>query len=229
MTDKEKLDRLFDAALKDTSDFNTPLTRSYPALATNPAPQAITRSALMLELPEMPPVIEISVAPPVNAGLDGAASKELGAMLDDQHQRLQRKRRRGMFVSMAACLALTGGIYGWFIQEPGRVQALRETIKDIRSVGDIKGMVANYSKALDKIAVHSKQIDQSTESMGVSSDQANEKDPNLDAEMKIMMGGKGKTTGERNQQLQRAFGNKKQTESPAMSTQVATADTASSR
>jgi hypothetical protein len=44
--------------------------------------------------------------------------------------------------------------------------------------------------------------------LGVSSNQAGEKDPYLDAEMSAMMGGEGKTVGQRNRLLQDKFGNK---------------------
>ena len=50
--------------------------------------------------------------------------------------------------------------------------------------------------------------------MGCSANQENEKDPNYNVEMKAMMGGKGKPTGERYSALQKTSGKKfKQPES----------------
>jgi hypothetical protein len=42
--------------------------------------------------------------------------------------------------------------------------------------------------------------------MGVSADRSKETDPYFHAEMKGMMGGKGKTVGERNAGLEKSFG-----------------------
>ncbi len=143
-----------------------------------------------------------------NAGLSHAEAEELGNLLDGQRARLKRKRRRDALVALGVFFGFSGGAFGWFVQSPARVQAAREAFRDIRSVGDISGMVAQYKLALDKIAVRSKQIDQATMAMGVSADQSNSKDVYMDAEMKQFMGGegKGKTIGERNRLLQQNFG-----------------------
>ncbi len=143
-----------------------------------------------------------------NAGLSHTEAEELGQLLDGQRARLRRKRRRDALVALGVFFGLSGGGFGWFVQSPARVQAAREAFRDIRSVGDIAGMVAQYKLALDKIAVRSKQIDQATEAMGVSADQSKEKDVYMDGEMKQFMGGegKGKTIGERNRLLQQNFG-----------------------
>lgn len=144
----------------------------------------------------------------VNAGLSHAEAEELGKLLDGQRARLRRKRMRDALVTLGVFFSVSGGGFAWFISSPTRVQAAREAFRDIRSVGDISGMVAQYKLALDKIAVRSKQIDQATMAMGVSADQSNSKDVYMDAEMKQFMGGegKGKTIGERNRLLQQNFG-----------------------
>ena len=141
-----------------------------------------------------------------NAGMTEALSTELAALLDERHKRNVRKRRRDALVVLILLFCICGGSSAWFIQSPARMQALREAVSDIRSIGDIGSIVAKYQVALAKVAVHSQQIDQSTNSMGVSTDQSGEKDPAFDTEMKQMMGGEGKTAGERDRQLQRKFG-----------------------
>ena len=209
MTDKEKLDQLFQAALKDTSTIVNPLERAFPKQEALPVLAAFPQPLIIFDtIPAMPTVLEPLVVPVENAGLEHSTSAELGALLDEQTARKNRRHRREKVLTLAACLALTCGGFGWFVHSPARVQAFHEVIRDIRSTGDIKSMVASYTKSLEKISARSAQIDQSTRAMGVSTNQVNEKDPNFDAEMKTMMGGQGKTSGDRSKMLQQAFGKK---------------------
>jgi hypothetical protein len=222
MTDKEKLQKLFQAALVEVSEEKATLARAYPKSTLDTlAAQAATPSAPLI--PAQPePVAEASapevalvaaatdfIQPMENAGLDAVSAEELKILLEEQHLRLKRKRRRETVGALVVFLGLTGGGFGWFVHEPARVQAVREAIQEVRSVGDIAGMVAKYQKALDKIGTRAQDIDAATESMGVSSNQEGMKDVNLDAEMKEMMGGEGKTVGERNRLLKEKFGNVK--------------------
>lgn len=206
MTDPEKLQQLFQAALKaPPTEGKVTLARAFPT----PAP-------LAAPAPAPKPVPEIIFTPLPNAGLDDVASAKLGALLDEQMARQKRKRRRELIGTLIVVLGLTGGGFGWFVQSPTRLQAFREAVADIRSVGDVAAMVAKYQVALDKIAARSNQIDQATESMGGSANQDGMKDVNMDAEMQAMMGGEGKTTGQRNQMLQNAFGKKIKAPEPAI-------------
>lgn len=210
MTDKEKLQRLFDAALKDSSEVSKAPTRAFPtAVAEAAVPAPVSPVAMTVLIPASPSVVVIPEADAAKVGLTAEASAELGALLDEQMARKKRKHRREALVTLGVFLAITGGGFGWFVQSPQRVQAFTDAMRDIRSVGDVASMVAKYQAALDKVAVRSKQIDQATESMGVSSDQSGEEDPNMEAEMLAMMGGQGKTTGQRNQVLQQSFGGMK--------------------
>lgn len=203
MTDNETLQKLFQAALKDTSEGEAALARAFPVPAPAVAVAVQASPAAVAE-----PVIQAPAAPVVNAGLDAATSAELGALLDGQHQRKTRKQRREALVTLIVVFALTGGGTAWFVQSPARTQAFREAVRDIRSIGDVTAMAGKYKAALDRIGGHSKEIGQATESMGASSNQDGMKDPNMDAEMSAMMGGDGKTTGQRNQLLQQKFGDK---------------------
>jgi hypothetical protein len=222
MTDQVKLQRLFEAALKDSSDFNKPFTRAFPTPQARVAGPVVVVQA-QPELVE-PPVVEARVEPLANAGLNETDSAELGALLQEQQQRKTRKRRREALITLSVLVAVIGGGCGWFVQSPQRIQALNEAIRDIRSVGDVTSMVAKYQASLDKVAVRSKQIDQATEAMGVSSNEADEKDPNMEAEMLAMMGGEGKTTGQRNQMLQKSFGNKDATKAPSANAKMTEAN-----
>ncbi|MGL5019541.1 MAG: hypothetical protein ACRDBP_15510 [Luteolibacter sp.] len=221
MTDKDKLQKLFQAALLDVSEEKANLVRALPkATGGFPAPQAeIPCSPLPVALPadESAAPAPVSVAPATefvqpmaNAGLDAVSAEELRILLEEQHQRLKRRRRREMVGTLLFLLAFTGGGFGWFVHSPDRVQAFRDAVKEVRSVGDIAGMVAKYQKALAVIGTRAQDIDAATESMGVSSNQEGMQDVYLDAEMKEMMGGEGRTVGERNRMLQEKFGGVKE-------------------
>lgn len=218
MTDKEKLQKLFQAALNDVNEEKVTLARAYPkSTLESLAAQATIPVASVTPVQPEPvamvpaPVVTAPefVQPLENAGLDATAAEELRILLEEQHHRLKRKRIRETVGALVVFLALTGGGFGWFVHSPDRVQAVRAAIKEVRSVGDIAGMVAQYQKALDKIGTRAQDIDIATESMGVSANQEGMKDVYMDAEMKQMMGGEGKTAGERNRMLQEKFGSVK--------------------
>ena len=213
MTDKQKLQHLFDAALKAPTDFSSgPLRRASPTAA---APAEPASAACPLPAPQpsaaLPGEADLaeqdapSATPPP---LDKAAADALGALLDEQVRRQARKRRRSALVTATVLLGLTGGGFAWFVQSPERVHAFTSAISEIRSVGDVKSMVARYQAALDRISVRGKQIDQATSALGVTPGIGNDADPHMEAEMKEMMGGEGTTVGQRNRALQKTFGDK---------------------
>ena len=202
MIDSEKLQKLFQAALKDPSE-------EHPAPSpVFPTPPSVRQAAIESN-PELaaPVCVEIDdTAPPAaNTGMAEAASAELKALLDEQIQRKNGKRRREMIGRLVFVCLLIGGSSAWLVQTPGRVEALKQAIHDIHEAGDLKTMVAKYQQALHRVAQRSQQINAATESLGVSADQDHDKDPNFNAEMKAMMAGEGKTSGERNGAVQKAF------------------------
>jgi hypothetical protein len=85
------------------------------------------------------------------------------------------------------------------------MQALTEVMQDIRSLGDVKSIVAKYQKALDRVSSRSKQIDQATLAMGIESNPNDDEDPYFESEMKEMMDGEGRAIGQRNSNLQKNF------------------------
>ncbi len=211
MTDQERLQKLFQAALNESPREEISLKRAFPApvdaVKAEEAPKSVEAPAEPAPAPV--PICDF-VVPMPNAGLDDATSTELGVLLDEQNARKTRKRRREWLATAAVLLLLGGGGFGWFVHSPERVRAFGEAMHDIRSAGDIAGMVGKYRVALDRIATRSEQIGDATESMGVSSDQSGEKDVYMDAEMKEMMGGEGKTVGQRNGALQASFSHMKE-------------------
>jgi hypothetical protein len=216
MTDKEKLHKLFEAALKTPEDFSgVKLARAYPvssldaatvpvSVPTTAGPEIASPAVCVAPLEIEAPA---EATPSTMAGvLDDTASAELAVLLDDQHKRKARRHRMEALVTAVVLLGLTGGGSAWFVQSPARVQAFQEAVRDIRSAGDVKSLVAKYQAALDRVSARSKQIDNATAAMGVKKSAADEKDSYMNAEMKEMMGGEGKTVGERNQALQQNFG-----------------------
>lgn len=211
MTDKEKLQKLFDAALRDQSlPVGGAPKRAFPETTGNPqSPEPLTPPEASFQAAISTPAASVPV-PQINvaAVLDDSAAMELGALLDDQIRRKASKRRREALVTAVVLFGLTGGGFAWFVQSPTRVEAFTSAIREIRSVGDVKAIVAKYQAALDRIGARSRQMDQATAAMGVDPAVGNYEDPNFNAEMKEMMGGEGKTVGERNQALEKSFGDK---------------------
>ena len=141
------------------------------------------------------------------ASLDNTISAELGAIMDAKVAKEKRKKRNGRLVLLGLFLGATGGASAWVVTNPERVEAFKAVAAEIRSVGDIQGMVAKYQKALDKIAVRGEQIDAATVSMGVDPASAEGMaDQGFDKEMREMMGEDGgPTTAARNAKLQEKF------------------------
>lgn len=191
------MEKLFEAALRAPTEPDA--LKPKRAVVPQEASAPVAAHEVVAAIPD-------PAVPVVNAGLDEESVAELGALLDERQQRMERQRRRNKLVTVVVFLALTGGGYGWFIQSPQRVQAFHEAMNDIRSVGDFASIVAKYNKSLEKIKVHSAQTDNATASMGIDPTKDNSEDAYLEKETKEMMIGEGKTVGERNRVLREKFG-----------------------
>ena len=141
------------------------------------------------------------------ASLDTGINAELGAIIDAKVARNKRKRRRGTIFLVLFFLGVTGGATGWVVTNPERFEAMKKVVAEIKSVGDIKGMAAQYQKALDKVAARSEQIDATILSMGGDpASAAGMEDQGFDKEMSGMMGEDGgSTAAARNIKLQDKF------------------------
>jgi hypothetical protein len=242
MNGREDLDKLFEAALHGTqapSRFGTPdsMKKAAPAAFGRPAPpfqaapspasaSPATPSAPFQAAPSAPfQAAPSAVSPPAPAGpevvldkhgmksLDSAVNAELAEIMDQKIAREKARKRRGRLVLVLSLLGISGGAAGWVASNPERVQAMKQTIAEIKSAGDIKGMVAKYQAALDKVAVRGKQIDAATTAMGVDPASVDEhEDPGFDKEMRAMMGEEGgKTTAARDKILRDKFGDVQKT------------------
>jgi hypothetical protein len=212
MTDQAKLQQLFQAALKSPpADYgvNPVKQRSVPSAVSTALPTAAV--AAVDKLPVASPAVTAeepaaaSVEP--GRGLNREESEALGALLDGQVRRRKRKHRMEALVTALVLFSMTTGGLGWFVSDASRVQAFQAAVREIRSVGDIKALVASYQESLDRIAARSNQIDHASMAMGSDPSKCTDEDPSMDAEMSEMMGEDGgPTVGSRNQRLRESFG-----------------------
>ncbi len=236
MTGREDLDKLFEAALQQKeapSRYGTPesMKKAAPAAfskpgapfqaASTPAPTAANHvfaaapfaAAPFAVAAPSPPKPDVIIDAHGVASLDNTINAELAEIMDAKITRDKARRRRSRLVLVLFFLTATGGATGWIVLNPDRLKAMKATIAEIKSVGDIKGMVAKYQVALDKVAVRGKQIDAATVSIGVDPASVDEhEDPGFDKEMQAMMGEEGgKTTAARDKILREKFGDVQKT------------------
>ena len=232
-TNKEALDKIFEAALRET-DKPAPsprvvrrppqeITRSLETnaavnavLATPPPRRPIRPVCTNVEIP-----MEVSRRERRSAKklakseseqrrrdtlFDDAAADKLGALLDQKFKKEAISRKRAKYATIAVAVIAIGSVIGWFTQNPDRLQAITAAISEIRSVTDINQVVGGYEESLDKVSSRSAQIDHASGALGIDPTTVEHEDPNMDTEMKAMMGGEGSTTGDRARALQAAFG-----------------------
>jgi hypothetical protein len=234
MSGSENLDKLFEAALNEKqapSRYGTPESlmkdapaafkkpaASFQAAAQQPSPSVFKAAPSVFQAAA--PARAVAMAEPAvqrdalaEASLGSELNAELAEILDAKIAREKRRRRRGFYMMILFFVAATGGTAGWVVTNPERYEAMKSAIAEIKSVGDIQGMVAKYQKALDKIAVRGKQIDAATTAMGVDPTSVDEhEDPGFDKEMQAMMGEEGgKTTAARDKILRKKFNSVQET------------------
>ena len=238
MTGREDLEKLFEAALHQTeapSRYGTPesmkksapaaFRRPAPPFQGAPAPAPATQAPVNTAFEATPYVADIPAAeakpaaPAVQrdkqaeASLDGAVNAELAEIMDAKIARNKARRRRSLILACVFFLGAGGAATGWAVSNPERFDALKKTMAEIKSAGDVKGMVAKYQAALDKVGERGKQIDAATTSMGIDPASVDEnEDPGFDKEMRAMMGEEGgKTTAARDKILRDKFGDVQKT------------------
>lgn len=215
MAEREDLEKLFEAALQDKA---APARFGTPEALRKTAPAAFRRSAAGGEAAaddsQAAPAVAVTAAErgvrrdtQAGASLDVSINAELAAIMDEKVDGNKRRRRRSFLVTMLFFLGVAGAVAGWVVSNPDRFEALKMSLAEIKSLGDVKGMAAKYQKALDKVAVRGKQIDAATSSLGVDPTAVDEnRDGGFDKEMKELMGEDGgKTTAERDKLLKEKF------------------------
>ena len=82
----------------------------------------------------------------------------------------------------------------------GLIQNVKESRHDLDEMNGSGGMLGAYDKVLEKVGSRSTDIDAATRSLGV--DPATVEEDGMDTEMKEMMGGEGRTAGERGRMVE---------------------------
>lgn len=135
-------------------------------------------------------------------------SEEFNAIMEAKMAKSRKKNGRSfLFTLLLVGVPVLGG-GGWFVSDPARINAVRTTIAEIRSVGDIKAMLETYQKSLDKIAVRGDQLDEATSMLGIDPTKVSEDDGgHFDKEMRSLSGEDGgPTVTDRNEALRKKFG-----------------------
>lgn len=137
--------------------------------------------------------------------------EDLVALLEEQAERLRKRRRGANWVIVAFFGLLFTSASAWYVSSENNQRKVADLILDFKSSGKDFKMIANptgiadqYDKALEEIGSRSKDIDQASASLGV--DPTTVVEDGMEAEMKEMAGGEGRTVGERNRLLKAKLG-----------------------
>jgi hypothetical protein len=132
-------------------------------------------------------------------------------LLDEQVARLAKKGRQGNWLTVSFFGLMIGSASAWFSSSEDNRRIVADLITDIKASGkdldlirSVTVMASQYDKALEMIGNRSKDIEKATISLGI--DPRSVTEDGMEREMKEMMGGRGKTVGERDRLLQQKLG-----------------------
>jgi hypothetical protein len=139
--------------------------------------------------------------------LDEMQEVDLSSLLDLQDKREDHESKRTgrvlllscgcLFILIAFCCLVTASNRRAF---EGLVRNLEESRRDMDPVGISKPPANPFDDVLQKLGSRSIDVDNATRSLGT--DPSTVKEDGMDAEMKQMMGGEGRTSGERQRAVQ---------------------------
>lgn len=160
---------------------------------------------------QAPPDSPIHQSAPAKAEEVPQIEEDLSVLLDEQARRLKKKRQRANWVILLFLFTLGGSGGAWYAKSPENraavaevLQNLKEGRKDLAMVTDPVAMAEQFDESLAEINTRKEAIDQASFAMGI--DPTNVAEDGMNAEMKEMMGGEGRTISERNLLLQRKMG-----------------------
>ncbi len=140
------------------------------------------------------------------ASLDNSINAELEAILNEKLAREKARRRRSSVFTLLFFVGAIGGASAWVTSSPERLTTLKQTVSDIKSLSDVKGLVSKYQAGLDKVAVRGQQIDQATILLGGDPASVSPDEQGFDQEMRDLVGEEGgPTTSERDAKLREKF------------------------
>ena len=212
MTAQEKIQELAMAALRSAPP---------PAGVPKPATFMAAPEKLKAAIPAAAPAEPVAKAEPVVAAaavtepmpqpdarrFKDEGDPELRAMIEEREAKQKKSLKVKSLAATFSLLALLGAAAGWVAVSPAaRAKAARivplfqESVRDVKSLANTK---EKFDEALEKVAGHGSHIDEATRAMGVDPASVSaEEEAELDGAMAEMMGGEGRTTGERNKELQ---------------------------
>ncbi len=185
------------------------------AAAPTPTPTPAVAVAPVVASPApvvaSPATLEAAPTTPAAEANDGKEEEDLGVLIDERNKRLKQTwawRRRAVVFGL---LAVVAGCGAWYASSPSlqaKMQLLGENFRkgkqDMKTLGSI---VETYQKEVDKVKVRGEQIDAATTSLGVDPKSvAGDEDPNMEKEMKQLMGEDAITPAERDRLLRQKFG-----------------------
>lgn len=145
------------------------------------------------------------------------------ALLDEQDERRKQTSRKVNFILFGLFGVAMASMSVWYVVSRENQRKVADLILDIKASGNDFQMISSptglahrYDAALAQIETRAEDIDKASNSLGVDPKTVTE--DGMDIEMKQMMGGKGRTTAERDKllrgQLGKFAGLKKKTEAP---------------
>lgn len=156
---------------------------------------------------------EFESAAGANGGLrpdcepDELEEVDLSSLLDLQDERQEKDSKRTNRVILKSCGLVFVAVLVWYAvssthrrQVDGLIQNVKESRTDVKQMSNPKGIMGSYDEVLQKLGSRSEDIDTATRSLGV--DPTTVKEDGMDPEMKGMMGGKGRTVGERERMVE---------------------------
>ncbi len=136
---------------------------------------------------------------------------EMAELVADREQRLGKRMKFQRAAVWLILLGLIGGAATSYCVSPtlqAKVAWVTDNLKkgkdDIKTIGNITG---EYDEALQEIKKRGSHVADATKQMGVDPDSVDPNDdPNMEAEMAMLMGEDAVSTADRNRSLQNTFG-----------------------
>jgi hypothetical protein len=127
--------------------------------------------------------------------------------LDLQNERQEKESKQSTRLILMGCGSLLVVGLVWYAISPetrrevdGLIQNVKESQQDLDQMNHPGEIKSPYDRIMDKLGSRSVEIDTAARSLGVDPTTVHE--DGMDAEMKGMMGGKGRTAGERERMVE---------------------------